>query len=77
MPLPRLPRPPIHITRLILFELRQAVDTDKYPPIRLIILNAVKCIPLFATVVTPLCADALRLQKPTACPSLRLSEAAK
>ena len=77
VPLPRLPGSAIHITRLILLELRQAVDTDEYPPVRLIILDAVERIPLLPAVVAAFGADALRLQKPTACPSLRLSEAAK
>ena len=77
MPLPRLPRPPIYIRRLILFELRQAVNTHEYPPVRLAVLNTVERIPFLSAVVTPLGADAFCFQKPTACPSLRLSEAAK
>lgn len=77
MPLPRLPRPTVHIRRVVLLKLGQAVPANEYPPVRLTILNAVKRIPLLSAVIAPLCADALRFQKPTACPSLRLSEAAR
>ena len=58
MPLPRLPRPPIHIRRIILFELRQAVNTHEYPPVRLAVLNTVERPHLPTAVIAPLRADA-------------------